>query len=343
MNISKKKDSTTRVLFICRRRVDGYENSVGLINSATFVAKELEKNGIDAKVVIVTDGNSVDREVWLYKPTHVVLEALWVTPDKLKVLLLKYPNVFWTVRLHSKAPFLAHEGIAFEWLFGFKKQLDGFTNYSVSVNHLQFTEDLRNVLDMRVDFLPNVYTRTDEPSHFDRNPRVLDIGCFGAIRPMKNILQQAISAIIYGNNNDKVVRFHVNAGRVEQHGESTLKNLRALFMNTKHVLIEHPWMHHHDFLKVVKLMDLGMQVSLSETFNIVIADFVSCGVPVVVSDEITWVSELFHVDPNSSTSIVKGIGTALSWGRFGTWLNQKKLEVFSKESVDTWLKFLECK
>jgi len=45
-------------------------------------------------------------------------------------------------------------------------------------------------------------------------------------------------------------------------------------------------MEHNDFIRVVKSMDIGMQVSLSESFNIVAADFVSNGVPLVGSPDI---------------------------------------------------------
>lgn len=51
-------------------------------------------------------------------------------------------------------------------------------------------------------------------------------------------------------------------------------------------------------------MDMGTQVSLTETFNIVTADFMSCGVPVVVSEEVEWMSPRFKVeDPAKAVQI----------------------------------------
>jgi hypothetical protein len=50
-------------------------------------------------------------------------------------------------------------------------------------------------------------------------------------------------------------------------------------------------------------MDIGMQCSFSETFNIVGADFISQGVPVVGSSEIPWASPIFNADPTSSEDI----------------------------------------
>jgi hypothetical protein len=54
-------------------------------------------------------------------------------------------------------------------------------------------------------------------------------------------------------------------------------------------------------------MDIGMQVSLSESFNIVSADFVSMGVPIVVSNDIEWISGDLKIDPTSHTEAVKAL------------------------------------
>src|SRR5580698_6050865 len=105
-----------RILFICKIRNDFYGPSFGLINSCRFISNALQKNGIDSKVVSVNDNNDIDREVHNYRPTHVFIEALWVVPDKFQELIPLHPDVEWYVRIHSKIPFLANEGMAVEWL-----------------------------------------------------------------------------------------------------------------------------------------------------------------------------------------------------------------------------------
>ena len=170
---------------------------------------------------------------------------------------------------------------------------------------------------------------------------IIDIGCFGAIRPMKNQLNQALAAISFGNEMKKKIRFHINSDRVEQKGDSVLKNIENAFTNTRHELVLHPWMHHEDFIKIVRGMDLGMQVSLSETFNIVAADFVWNGIPVIGASDINWLSSFYMADPNSITNIKNKLYVAW-YGRFINlqFLNYMKLESYNYEALKQWLNTL---
>ena len=73
-----------RVLFLVKRRNLTYTPPFGLLYSAAFVADLLHRHHIDAKVVQVTDGNDIDKEVVNFNPTHVIIEALWATPAKVR-------------------------------------------------------------------------------------------------------------------------------------------------------------------------------------------------------------------------------------------------------------------
>jgi hypothetical protein len=53
------------------------------------------------------------------------------------------------------------------------------------------------------------------------------------------------------------------------------------------------------------MMDIGMQVSFSESFNIITADFVYGGVPIVVSDDVDWMPQHTRVSPNSALIMAK--------------------------------------
>ena len=96
--------SKNRVLFICKKRHIYSQQtqtniSSGLYNSAKFVVDMLQNNMIDAKLVDVIDNNCIDKEVAKYRPTHVIIEALWVTPDKFDILQKLHPRVKWIIRL----------------------------------------------------------------------------------------------------------------------------------------------------------------------------------------------------------------------------------------------------
>jgi glycosyltransferase involved in cell wall biosynthesis len=333
--------NNTRILFICRERLSAYGNSIGLVNSAQFLATYLSEHyKMQTKVVTVVDSNGIDKEVHAFKPSHVVIHALWVPGYKLLQLLPKYPKVQWIVRIHSKIPFLANEGIAVEWLKEYQYIQKKCHNLIISANSVECTDALNLSMDLKCVYLPNIYDPIEPRPKPIKDPKHLDIGCFGAIRPMKNQLIQAMAAIAFGNDLGKKIRFHINASRTEQKGDTVLKNLRALFKNTGHELVEHGWLDHKDFLKLISTMDIGLQVSLTETFNIVAGDFVHCGIPIVVSDEISWMPCYAQANPHDIYDIVAKLHNNVDSKWFKTWLNRKALNRSNRIAGEIWGDYL---
>lgn len=291
--------------------------------------------GADAKLVEVVDNNSIDREVHKYHPTHVFIEALWVVPDKFDVLIPLHPKVEWHVRLHSNTPFIANEGMAMDWIKKYGELQKKYHQFHISPNTLQMCEDLRATLKIPTIYSPNVYQPHKSAHEFqhqtpvDKDPDVLEIGCFGAVRPMKNQLIQAMAAMAFANEIRKTLHFHINHSRLEQNGDNAFKNIQALFEGTKHKLVTHEWILHHDFLQLVRRMDLGLQVSFSETFNIVAADFVHMKVPIIGSDEIAWLNPLYRAKTTRLDNIVSHLWLA--------WIGKKiNLHYVNNWGLDEW-------
>jgi hypothetical protein len=335
-----------KILFICKERLESYDNSYGLVYSATFIVNYLESIGISSKIVVVPDSNAIEREVFHYKPTHVVLEALWVSPSKIRELLLihRHKKVKWIVRIHSKIPFLAYEGNAILWLKEYDKLRIKFLNLHISANNEEVIRDLLVVILPEIVYLPNIYCPKKYPHQdvqdmFTKEKGWLDVGCFGSIRPLKNQLKQALAVMGYGDEKGYRIRFHINSNRIEQLGNNVYKNLSNLFPGTDHILVEHEWMPHGNFVKLVNRMDLGLQVSLSETFNIVSADFVWNGVPVIGSEEIEWLPKFFQADPNSIVDIKNKIHLAMSTIGLSTELNRLELKRHNVHAETAWRKF----
>lgn len=342
-----------RVLFILKLRLQYGEDagkktqkSAGLLNSATFVHDMLLQNGYESKLVQVVDNNSIDKEVTEYKPDIVIIEALWVVPDKFDVLQKLHPNVKWIIRLHSELPFLANEGIALDWINQYVKRKNVFISANSLDTHNDFVEYFKKTIDgdysKKLVFLPNYYpvgNKTTPAELFWDKGETINIGCFGSIRPMKNHLIQAVAAIHYADEKKLKLRFHINAGRTEQKGEEVLKNLRALFANSKHELVEHGWLDRDEFIALVDTMDLGLQVSFSETFNIVSADFVDRDIPIVTSKEVDWMPLFFTADTTSTDSIINAIKRVLFYDRHLIWLDwqRKALRQYAKNSRKIWL------
>jgi hypothetical protein len=310
-----------KVLFILKRKdnfnavVDSHIGvSTGLYNSASFVNKMLQDLGVESNMEVAIDNNCIDRLVTKHRPSHVIIEALWVVPTKFTVLNPLHKNVTWIVRLHSEMPFLAGEGMAMDWL----GEYANFSNILIGVNAPRMMRDVKfylqhkydwsdDEINRRVIYMPNYYpTEFKTKEYAVGNKDHIDIGCFGAIRPLKNHMLQAMASIRFAESLGKKLHFHINGGRIEMKGEPVMNNLRALFehLNAKgHQLISHGWTPRDEFLELCATMDIGMQCSFSETFNIVGADFISQGVPILGSSEIPWSADEFCGDPTSSEDI----------------------------------------
>jgi hypothetical protein len=347
-----------RVLFILKRRHDynqeHYSNeglATGLYNSATFVKDMLAKKGVPSKLVVVVDNNDIDREVALFNPTHVIIEGLWVVPEKFNVLNQLHPNVKWIVRIHSNTPFLANEGVAFDWIAQYTtkskvyvatnaKQMNKELKFYVKGRYSSTPEREQNKIIDLPNYYPKVFKSTKRPNSKDE---YINVGCFGAIRPLKNHMTQAIAALKFANSINKKLRFHINTGRIEQNGQSVYNNLKAFFNTISdkgHHLVEHEWMPREEFLELCGQMDLGMQVSFSETFNIVAADFISQGVPVISSKEIPWMSRFFTTNPTNSDDISKILSRAYNQYSTNVLFNKSNLKIYSKKSEKIWSNFL---
>src|SRR6266550_7001747 len=189
-------------------------------------SRTLEANGIPSKIVIVNDNNDIDREVRRYDPTHVIIEALWVIPEKFKVLISLYPKIQWIIRMHSEVPFMANEGVATYWLY----QYTTFPEVRISGNSDRLTRDLGTVVhNHKPVYLPNCYVFEPVPKFFHKQDNYIDIACMGAVRPLKNQLTQAVAAIKFASQVGRPLRFHINGDRVEDFGNPVLKNLTHLF------------------------------------------------------------------------------------------------------------------
>jgi len=345
-----------RVLFVLKYREQPYDVCAkdwsysgsgkplcsGLFNSASMACDMLKMLGYEAEIIHVTDGNDIHRECVRFKADICIIEAFWCPPYKFGDLLKALPKTRFIVRNHSETPFLSSEGIAFGWM----KEYAEFPNVWIAPNSMRmFGDSLAMGIPLnKLRCLPNYY------SHDKKHPigskwaslGELNVGCFGAVRPLKNVIIQALAAIQFARDNDVHLRFHINGNRVEGNGGPILKNLRHIFEKSGgSELIEHDWMDSQDFRSLIGTMDLVTQVSLSETFNIVLADAVFAGVPVVGSAEVPWLVSCCAARPNSRPDIERKIYKALGfWSKRLVKRNQSNIEKYNAHSIAQWNKVL---
>lgn len=347
----------SRVLFILKRREDfsaplhsAHKSlSTGLYNSAKLVDQMLTDAGVDSHLEVVVDNNDIDRVIVQHRPTHAIVEALWCVPSKFSVLTKLHPTVTWIVRLHSEMPFLANEGIAMDWVADYAR----YPQVKIGINSPRLLREigvyLAAVLNLdasqvaeKLIYMPNFYEQEYVSKPFVLKDNTINISCFGAVRPMKNQLLQAVAALEFAEENDLKLRFHINGNRLEMKGEPVLHNMKAMFEHLSdrgHELVQHAWAPREEFLEICASMDIGMQISFSETFNIVGADLISQGVPLVGSDEIPWAPFEWCANPVSSLSMVEKLQKTLGAPDRNVWAHQQKLTAYTNQTRDTWVKY----
>lgn len=345
-----------RVLFILKRRHDYCPDkhnpiglSTGLYNSAKFMQEMLTDSGVEATLEVAIDNNCIDKLVTKHRPTHVIIEALWVVPEKFAILTKLHPNVKWIIRLHSEMPFMAGEGMAMDWLGDYVS----YPELIIGVNAPRMLNEVRtylktannwtdNVCNKRVIYMPNYYPQEYKTKTYNSDKDWVDVACFGAVRPLKNHMLQAVAALKFANLIGKKLKFHINSGRIEMKGDPVMHNLRGFFQQLAdqgHELIGHEWTPREEFLEICAQMDIGVQCNFSETFNIVSADLISQGVPIVGSKEIPWASSLFNADPTESTDICNSILHTHYFPWVNVYLNQHNLTKYTNKTKKIWLKY----
>ena len=322
-----------------------YHLATGMYNSAKFVVDMLKANEREAEVGILVDGNSIDAAVMAYNPDFVIIEGLWVTPAKMAELkaLPRHAGRTWAVRLHSEIPFIASEGVAMQWAGEFMA-----AGVLVAPNAVRATEQIAYEGSRQVPrthktiFLPNCYPVQDfMPVVSISTTMAVNIGCFGAFRPLKNHLQQAFAALKFAEWLGRPLRFHIN-GRVDAGGQSPLNNVFGLFSQldpTTAEIVHHEWEPRDTFIRTLRDMDMLMQVSMSETFNIVAADAVLAGIPVIATDELPWYYPT-TVDPQSVTDIVEKMKMIWLNRSFFITKNRIGMQRYNFTATQKWLEFV---
>lgn len=337
-----------RIQFILKKRHTYHGHhyasglSSGLYNSAKFAADMLRKLGYPVDLVEVTDNNDIDREVTRFDPRIVIIEALWVVPAKFAVLQNLHPDVLWVVRVHSEAAFLAQEGIAIEWLSIYPV----FQNVYVALNSLEaFSQVMsfypgKGLHTSKLLYMPTYYPAPKKPYYEKRfNGTTINIACMGAIRQLKNSLIQAIAAMRFADTKGWKLRFHINMALFDVEGNAPYRSIVSLFQGTRHELVQHDWMSHEAFLAFLAGIDLGMQVSFSETFNIVAGDTVASGIPIVGSHAIRWLDKKCKADPITLESIEEVLFRVVkSRGLIAE--NLERLQQDAKDAQTAWLNAL---
>jgi hypothetical protein len=351
----------SRILFVLKRREDfdpskhvEISQQCGLYNSIYYVHNMLLSQGFESQLSICIDNNCINGYIYKFKPTHVIVEALWVVPSKIQLLQSMYPHIKWIIRLHSAIPFLSIESSqSMKWIAEYCRIDNTFIGVNdprllneLSIYLSNILETLKDdnppVKDMssRLVYLPNYYPIENNQKFKGLiSEDTINIACFGAIRPFKNNMTQALASIEFCRRKNKKLRFHINSGRNELNGGNVYENLTQLFANldsNQYSLVCHPWASRDEFLKICSNIDIGLQVSFTETFNIVSADILYNGVPIVGSTEIPWLNKRYTASSQDVEEIIDKLLLTYDNLERNVIDNQKSLCGYVDDTINTW-------
>jgi glycosyltransferase involved in cell wall biosynthesis len=279
-------------------------------------------------------------------PTHVVIEAIWVEIPTLKTLLAAFPNTKFVVRCHSQVGFLQVEPPAVKILREMITLQRHVPNFQVCANNKRLRHFLDEVYPAHVLFLPNLYDLSQTHKH-TRDPRTLRIASFGALRLLKNHMTAAAAALLVAkqegiDQNGGTLEFWINVNRQENAGaQGILTAIRNLYADIPWAtLVEHPWEDWDAFRRTMKKIDLYLQASYTETFNITVADAIASGIPAVVSDAIDWAPAGWAAEADSAQDMAK-VGVELLRSHRAPVEGLNALRQHVQDGIRTWKKWLD--
>lgn len=126
-------------------------------------------------------------------------------------------------------------------------------------------------------------------------------------------------------------------------GSPYFHNLEGLFnhLGDRYQLVKHEWLIHDKFIELCKTMDIGMQVNPSETFNIVSADLITNGVPIVGTTEIPWSSNWFNAAHQNSENIADMLWRTYTFPQINVCMHQRNLLWYTNKTKKIWDRYFK--
>jgi hypothetical protein len=319
---------------------------VGLNVAGFTTAQVLREYGVDVTVFPVRHNVDIVHAVDKYnethdKPlTHVVISAPWLSLHDLKSLVKNFKDIEFVILSHSNVGFLQADPEGVELLRKYQELSEKYPNLKVGGNSERFVEWFEKAYEREAVLLPNLY-----PLTYQRQKEPWDgvspikIGAFGAVRPEKNFMTATAAAVLIQKELQVPVEFHMSSGGEGDQGRVS----PAIGQMTDNIpgftLVRHNWQPWDQFIHLVSSMDLLIQVSYTESFNMVTADGVLAGVPSVVSSAIYWAPDSWKADADDAVEISE-VGINLLLRDDAAIQGTKALIKHNKRSIEKWFHFL---
>jgi glycosyltransferase involved in cell wall biosynthesis len=313
----KKSEKDIRVAIVFKNFASWTGLShIGLNVAALTNARVLNQNGIHATVFPVKNNidlvdaiNEYNREheVGL---THVVISAPWLSRRDMEALIQGFPQIQFAVESHSNVGFLQADPQGMRVLREVQELARLYPNIKTAGNSARFVDWMRLAYSEPVALLPNLYPLVPVSNRHWDGKRTVKIGIFGAVRPQKNFMTAAAAAVaMYRMLNVGhafiPVELHMSCGGEGDGGNVSYAITELCAHIPGFTLIRHSWGPWEEFIELIAQMDIMLQPSYTESFNMITADGIFVGVPSVVSTAITWVPKKWQADSDDALGIAR--------------------------------------
>jgi len=274
--------------------------------------------------------------------SHLMISAPWIATANLASLAAQNPDLEIAVVSHSNIGFLQADPRAIELLRQGSELAQGCPNFHIAGNSQRFQTWWQATYGTAMVLLPNMYPIGPARSRLMWQRGTLRLGCFCAIRPYKNVLTAAAAALEVGQRLRVTdLEFWISGGRHEGGGQTIVAAIQQMYLNMPRAkVVERNWQSWPQFLTTVGSMDLLLQPSYTEGFNMVTADGIAQGVASVVSDAIFWAPRNWQAETDDACDIAN-TAVALLHDPTAVQEGVTALEAHNTTALLLWEKFLQ--
>ena len=334
---------TIRVALVNRNFAGTGVSHIGLGVTTSYTAKTLRRHGIRAEAWQVKTPAELTQRLRTAAAegqpvSHVVIAALWIPTSDIAVLAGEFLDTVFAVVSHSAVGFLSADPHAIRLLREAADLQLMMHNVFIGGNARKFTDWATRTWSVNAAWLPNLYCLDEvfrRKRHWTGGP--LRIGLFGANRPLKNFISGAAAAAELAVRLRVPIELLISTGRTEG---GSRRAVDEMVQDVPGLTIRDVgWLSWPKFRALLRHVDLVFQVSYTESFNVVSADAVAEGVPVVGSDAIDWLPHWWQAKADEPREISR-VAEQLLRDPNASQDGLDALEAYVEAGLAAWAKFL---
>lgn len=326
-------------------------SDTGLGVTGVNTQKVLQEEGIWVDVWPVTSGKDIDQRLTEEQAqayhlgrtpvSHVVIFAPWVPTEDMYRLVRAHTDVEFCTLSHSNVGFLHADPRGVKLLRDCMGLETACSNYRLAGNNQRFCDWVRRTYNAPCQLLPNLYDMR-QATNYSRRPwsgDLVRIGCFGAPRVQKNFMTACAAAMQIGMQLRVDTEIWMSTGRPEG-ANSIWVAINEMVQGVKGIkLVPNNWEPWPEFRRTVAHMDLLLQPSYTETFNVVSADGVVEGVPSVVSHAIEWAPARWKAEVDDAGDLTR-VGINLLHDQHAAEDGRQALANYVEHGIKVWKHYL---